>query len=78
MFFDSTGDKWYRAKVMFITLDEKTGEEKRAASIIFVQAKDFKTALANLEEGMKGTMTDWEINTIQETAIIDLYRSGQV
>lgn len=75
LFFDSTGDKWYRAKVMFITLDEKTGEEKRATSIMLVQAKDFQSALSNLMDGMKGTMTDWEINTIQETAIIDLYRS---
>lgn len=73
LFIDPNGDKWYRAKVMFITLDEKSGTEKRAASIMLVQAKDFETAVMNLKDGMKGTMSDWEINTISETVIMDVY-----
>ena len=73
LFMDPEGDKWYRAKVMFITLDEKSGAEKKAASIMLVQASDFKMAVKNLEEGMKGTMSDWEINTISETVIMDVY-----
>ena len=73
MFIDPEGDKWYRAKVMFITLDEKSGAEKKSASIMLVQAKDFQTAIKNLEDGMKGTMSDWEINTISETVIMDVY-----
>ena len=55
MFIDPDGDKWYRAKVMFITLDEKSGAEKKSASIMLIQAKDFQTAIKNLENGMKGT-----------------------
>ena len=73
MFIDPEGDKWYRAKVMFITLDEKSGAEKKSASIMLVQAKDFQTAIKNLENGMKGTMSDWEINTLSETVIMDVY-----
>jgi len=73
MFIDPDGDKWYRAKVMFITLDEKSGAEKKAASTMLVQARDFQMAVKNLEDGMKGTMSDWEINTISETAIMDVY-----
>lgn len=73
MFIDPEGDKWYRAKVMFITLDEKSGAEKKAASTMLVQAKDFQMAVKNLEDGMKGTMSDWEINTISETVIMDVY-----
>ena len=73
MFIDPDGDKWYRAKVMFITLDEKSGAEKKSASIMLVQAKDFQTAIKNLENGMKGTMSDWEINTLSETVIMDVY-----
>ncbi len=73
MFIDPEGDKWYRAKVMFITLDEKSGAEKKAASTMLVQAKDFQMAVKNLQDGMKGTMSDWEINTISETVIMDVY-----
>ena len=31
LFMDETGDKWYKCKVNFITLDEKSGAEKRTA-----------------------------------------------
>lgn len=73
LFIDPEGDKWYRAKVMFITIDEKTGVEKKAASTMLVQASDFQRAVKNLEDGMKGTMSDWEINTISETLLMDVF-----
>ncbi|MBQ0056653.1 MAG: DUF4494 domain-containing protein [Bacteroidales bacterium] len=73
LFTDPDGDKWYRAKVMFITLDEKSGAEKKSAATMLVQAKDFQTAISNLKEGMKGTMSDWEINTVSETMLMDVY-----
>ena len=73
LFADPEGDRWYRAKVMFVTLDEKSGNEKKSPSTMLVQAKDFKMAVKNLEDGMKGTMSDWEINTISETSILDVF-----
>lgn len=72
MFKDPNGDKWYRAKVMFISLDEKSGREVRNASYMLIQAASFDQAKKNLEKGMKGTMSDWELNTISETNIIDV------
>ena len=73
LFFDETGDRWYKCKLNFITLDEKSGMEKRTASYMLVQAADFETALKNLVEGMKGTMADYSIASIAETAIMDVY-----
>jgi hypothetical protein len=70
---DENGDRWYRCKVMFITIDEKTGTEKKAANVMLVQASDFQQAVKNLYEGMKGTMSDWEINTITETTLMDVF-----
>ena len=58
---------------MFITIDEKSGAEKRSASIIMVQAIDFRNALENLLDCMKGTMSDFEIVEIAETKIMDVY-----
>ena len=66
-------DKWYKVKVMFITYDEKTDSEKKTATLILVQARDFKDALSTFEEGMKGSMADYEINLIQETNILDVF-----
>lgn len=73
LFFDETGDKWFKCKVNFITLDEKSGAEKRTASYMLVQAQDLQKALENLLEGMKGTMADFEIAAINETPIMDIY-----
>lgn len=73
MFLDPAGDKFYRAKVMFVTLDEKSGMEKKSPSTMLIQASDFQSAIKTLENGMKGTMSDWEINTISETTLIDVF-----
>lgn len=73
LFLDETGDKWYKCKVMFVTIDERSGAEKKTASFMLSQALDFETALKNLVEGMKGTMADYSIASITETAIIDIY-----
>ena len=66
--------KWYKAKVAFITLDEKTNSEKRTTAVYMVQAPDFNNALENFIEGMKKeTMADFVIVGIEETAILDVF-----
>lgn len=74
IFRNEAGDRWYNVKVNFITLDEKLGIEKKKASHILVQASDFHNALENFMDGMKGTMADFEIAAITETAIMDVYK----
>lgn len=66
-------DKWYKCKLMFVTLDEKSGAEKKTAVHYLVQAADFRDAVKRLDECMKGTLADYEINSITETAIMDVY-----
>lgn len=73
MFFDETGDKWYKAKINMITIDEKKGVEKKISFYNFVQAAEFKDALNNLLEGMKGTLGDYEIASITETTLLDVF-----
>lgn len=71
---DANDDRWYKAKVAFITLDEKTGAEKRTAQFQYIQAKDFATALSNLQKNMQGTLGDWVVVAMQETPIVDVFR----
>ncbi len=68
------GDRWYLVKVGFITIDEKTAAEKRSTSLILVQASNFKEAFEHFEEGMKGTMADYDILSITETPLMDVYK----
>ena len=68
--------KWYKAKVAFITLDEKTNSEKRTTAVYMVQAPDFHNALENFVEGMKKeTMEDFVIVGIEETSILDVFNA---
>lgn len=71
---DASADRWFRARIAFITLDEKSGAEKKAKQLVIVQATDFRDALRELDEHMKGTLGDWVIEIIAETNIMDVYR----
>lgn len=75
IFWDESGDKWYQVKAAFITIDEKAAAEKRTTSVFMVQAMDFRNALENFLDGMKGTMADFEIISIAETNIMDVYKA---
>lgn len=67
------GDRWYRAKVVFKTLDEKTMTEKKQAQYYLVQANNIDNAKLTLEQFMHGTMADWECEALQETKIVDVF-----
>lgn len=73
IFFNEAGDRYYQVKVNFVTLDEKNGTEKKTSTLILVQASDFEDALKQFQQGMKGTMADYEIASIAETMIMDVF-----
>ena len=75
IFWDDSADKWYHVKVNFITIDEKSAVEKKTTSHILVAATDIKGALVNFMERKKGTMADFEIASIAETTIMDVYKA---
>lgn len=75
MFFSDSekDDRWYKAKLAFLTIDEKSGTEKRSVSTVMVQAADLRTAIVHLDEGMKQVMVDYIILSVAETALLDVY-----
>jgi hypothetical protein len=73
LFFNENGDRYYKFKIYFITLDEKSGAEKKTGVQMLAQASDLKEAIAVLEEGMKGTMADYTIGSVAETMIMDVF-----
>lgn len=72
---DKECGRFWLCKVAFITIDEKTAKEKRTISQILVGAPDFTNAVENFNEGMKGTMADFEIVSLAETPIKEFYQS---
>lgn len=66
-------DKWYKAKLQFITLDDKTNKEKRSYVNYLVQAKSLARALRYVDDVMGKTMIDYDVVGINETKIIDVF-----
>ena len=72
-FFNETGDRYFRAKLYYITLDEKSGSEKKTAVNMLIQATLLKEAVEIIEAEMKKTMIDYSIASVTETALIDVF-----
>lgn len=70
---EDSADKWYAGRLAFITLDEKSGTEKKTYTNVLIQASDIRDAMKKLDEGMKGTMADYHSVSLKETAIVDVF-----
>lgn len=66
-------DKWYRARLAFITIDEKTEREKRSNVVYLMQAATLDKARQYVSEVMDKTMIDYEVVSISETPIMDVF-----
>ena len=67
------GDRWYKAKVTFITFDEESGKEKRVSQFVLVFSDNVKSAYDQVIDAMKGMMADFEIAGITESPIVDVF-----
>ena len=74
---DPQADRYYKAKLEFITIDEKTEKEKRSRVTYLVQASDLHRAMKNVDEVMSGTMIDYEACAVDDTKIIDVFEYGK-
>ena len=68
-----SGDVWHKVRVSYVTINEKNGEEKKKAETMMVKAVDVFEAVDTLRKGMKGTMSDWELSSVAETAIVEAF-----
>lgn len=71
---NNTDTLYYKAKLQFVTIDEKTGKEKRSNVTYLVEATSLHNALDNIDIVMKGTMLDYVQASVSETKIIDVFR----
>lgn len=68
-----SGDRWYKAKVSYITIDEEKGMERKSNSYMLVRASDLKEAYDLLDKDMSGSVSDYEISAIAESPILDIF-----
>lgn len=66
-------DRWFKAKLQFIMIDEKSGKEKRSSVTYLVQGSTLQSALRNVDEVMGKTMNDYVVASLSETQIMDVF-----
>lgn len=67
-------DKWFKCKLNFITLDEKSGKEKKTAQFFLVNANTAMTAHELVDNFMMGSISDYEVEQVDETKILDVFK----
>lgn len=66
-------DRWFKVKLQFIIIDEKSGKEKLSAVNYLIQSNTLQNAVQGIEEVMNGGMQDWKLASIAETTIMDVF-----
>jgi len=75
---DKATPKYYGAKISFITLDEAKGKEKKTSVHYLVQAVSVEAANKTVKLFMHDTLSDYEVNNIVETKIVDVLLEDSV
>lgn len=65
-------DRYYKAILQFITIDEKTEREKHTQVYYLVQASSFDNCKDTIRTIMDDTMIDYQIASVSETKVIDV------
>lgn len=66
-------DKWYKVKLLFNTIDEKTEKEKKQYVVHLVQAADIDHAKRAVTELYDKAASEYTVVTVTETKIMDVF-----
>ena len=69
---EEMGESFFQATIELISLDEKSGREKRLKKKVLIAANDREEAEALLKEKFNETMLDWRLVAFAETNICDV------
>jgi hypothetical protein len=70
---NENGDRWFKAKVSFVDVDEASGKEKKATQYMLTQANNVKQAYEFLEECLSTMIVPYEIPAISESPLMDVF-----
>ena len=71
---EAEDDRYFRAKVNFITVDEKSGSEKKTSATMIVKSDSLPNAVTELKAQLDSQMASYEIAAVTETQILDVFQ----
>jgi hypothetical protein len=73
VFFYEDGEEWFKIKVIYFSVDEKSGKEKKVVNRMLLNATGIDQALVRIKESMRNFLIPYEITDISLTPILDVY-----
>ena len=70
---EGNADRWYKVRIAFITIDEKTEKEKKSFVYYLVNASCLNGALKNLDQAFAKSMQDYQSVNISESNLLDVF-----
>lgn len=71
---EAEDDRYFRAKVNFITVDEKSGSEKKTSATMIVKSDSLPNAVTELKAQLDSQMASYEIAAVADTQILDVFQ----
>lgn len=73
LFSYEEGEQWFKAKVIYLSVDERSGKEKKVVNFMLVNADGIQQALDRVNESMKNFLIPYEVVDMILTAILDVF-----
>jgi len=73
LFSYEDGEKWFKAKVVYFSVDEKSGKEKKIVNYMLVNADGIDQALARITESLRTMLIPYETTDVNLTQILDVF-----
>jgi hypothetical protein len=71
---EAEDDRYFRAKVNFITVDEKSGSEKKTSATMIVKSDSLPNAVTEMKAQLDSQMASYEIAAVTDTQILDVFQ----
>jgi hypothetical protein len=71
--FSYDDDVWYKAKIQYVSMDSDSGKDRKTKQTFLVSAASVAQATERIIESLDGLMVDFEIKSVIETPIVDIF-----
>lgn len=73
LFSFEDGEQWFKAKVVYYSVDDKSGKEKKVSNYMLVNAEGIHQALERITESLRTMLIPYEVTDINLTSILDVF-----
>jgi hypothetical protein len=73
LFHYDDAEQWYKCKIVYISVDDRSGKEKKINNIMLVSAASVKQAYERIEESLKTMIVPFDITDINTSNILEIF-----